>query len=786
MGDEAPLGEGDLVLEIYARHSNKSNESRQLCAVLGAVLEVIKEQGLDPTPTALFAALMMSFEGQAMAANPEVVASMCNLLGLVLARTPNAVLRSKLTQSLSVLLAILEQNQSSAPASKAILLCLQQVVAAADPNSWLHAAKGFSAILRFVADPRPKVRKRAQAGCIEVLAALQRTAGLKPASESILALCAQIMPRPAKAAAAAAAAANKQARADAEAAVTSAVSDALHLMGTLKAALPTMHPSTVGGICEQLLALLPLRQPLLTRHATDVLHALCTAPGDALAPGTLAGLMGAIVDQREAWDRRDVDTVVCLLRLTEAGYIRLFQLDADMCAKRLPKAVASLAPHLGAEQEGVVYATAECLKSMVRSCLSDEGVQQAAAGGKGYVALVAREIQGLLAARYHETWGQALPVVGALVERLGPASSRIAPAMITTLGEMYGEGREELACAQQLAEAMGSVIRAAGPEAVLQLLPLELEKGVTGTADQTRAWLLPLLRTHVTGARLGYFAEALVPLAQRLAGAREAATQAGRMIHAKRAEAMEIQLWMALPAFANWAVDVGEAFRFLARDLGAHLQNRPELRGTICHALKVIIEQNTRAAEAESSAATPLVLRAAAAGVATEKSGVPESHTPEVARANLAAVGAFSKNFLPLLFNLFVGMAPEQRGAVHATIEAFASVTEAGQLAMFFRTVMKKLIKVTADAALPAPPADALLEGGADAAARRCTFMELAIALGGNLDEECTSMLYKAARPNLTDADSSVQKKAYKLFAHICTRQRGFAVNNIDDVRGGP
>lgn len=45
------------------RHRNsQQGESKQLLAVLGAVLEVVRAQGLEPTPTAIFAATMMSFE----------------------------------------------------------------------------------------------------------------------------------------------------------------------------------------------------------------------------------------------------------------------------------------------------------------------------------------------------------------------------------------------------------------------------------------------------------------------------------------------------------------------------------------------------------------------------------------------------------------------------------------------------------------------------------------------------------------------------------------------------
>ena len=64
---------GGVVGEIYAKHRNSTQpESQQVCAVLGAVLEVVQAEGLQPTPTALFAALMSSLEKPETQASSQV------------------------------------------------------------------------------------------------------------------------------------------------------------------------------------------------------------------------------------------------------------------------------------------------------------------------------------------------------------------------------------------------------------------------------------------------------------------------------------------------------------------------------------------------------------------------------------------------------------------------------------------------------------------------------------------------------------------------------------------
>jgi hypothetical protein len=62
-----------LVASILARHQHSAQpHSQQLCAILTAVLEVLKAEGLQATPTALYAALMSSLEKPETLQNSEV------------------------------------------------------------------------------------------------------------------------------------------------------------------------------------------------------------------------------------------------------------------------------------------------------------------------------------------------------------------------------------------------------------------------------------------------------------------------------------------------------------------------------------------------------------------------------------------------------------------------------------------------------------------------------------------------------------------------------------------
>ena len=69
---------------------------------------------------------------------------------------------------------------------KAALLCLGRVTSFLNPGEWSSTVRPFGLLLKYAIDTRPKIRRHAQVGLVEVLAAVQGTAAHAPASETIL------------------------------------------------------------------------------------------------------------------------------------------------------------------------------------------------------------------------------------------------------------------------------------------------------------------------------------------------------------------------------------------------------------------------------------------------------------------------------------------------------------------------------------------------------------------------------------------------------------------------
>ena len=75
-------------------------------------------------------------------------------------------------------------------------------------------------------------------------------------------------------------------------------------------------------ICDAIVPLFTLRQPLLTGTATAVLSALVSGHDTNLRAQDLAALLQAITSSEVAWETKDADTLLSLARLVEAGFLR--------------------------------------------------------------------------------------------------------------------------------------------------------------------------------------------------------------------------------------------------------------------------------------------------------------------------------------------------------------------------------------------------------------------------------------------------------------------------------
>ncbi|CAI5531971.1 unnamed protein product, partial [Closterium sp. Naga37s-1] len=709
-----------------------------------------------------------------------------------------------------------------------------------------------------------------------------------------------------------------------EAAATSAAA-VLRFISCLRPLLPLLSPPSLPRVTLRLVELLEIRHPLLACRVLDALHSLMSAPTPATSASTSAAtspvsksLISEVVarllkqeGERQAlgggagggWGaggggsaggrgKTDVAAVRALLECVRAALIRLHAMDADACVSLLPSTFFTLIDNLASGHEEVAFATAECLKALIPTCLDDTAVAASAAivqqrhaqegagaeaggaggagggGGKGRapVERVCVAVERALGYQFRASWDLSLLLVSTLFDRIGPSSHLFLAPTLTTLADLHDLPDTDMAHHKHLHAALGAAVAAMGPHRFLSILPLGLDPepapapaagpsaaaaaGAGGAAAASanpaapRVWLLPILRRHTAGESLSFVLTALLPLSHRLLLAAQQARspQVDRPIAAKQLAALRAAVWSLLPAVASLAPDTAQVFPHLAKHLadavaaGGKGDEGDGIRSAVCVTLQLMVDQNRMAmgrpplskrltafdglSGAPTTALAALITdttsdaaaaAAAGASAATDKTAAAEAEaafraaleddddttdaerrawrqlTADVAAANLAAMSASARPFLPMLFDAFVAAPSAKRGELQSAIGALAAVADPAALRLFFTNIMSKLLSATNAAASgdgtggAAGAADSSKEAGE----KRAMLMDLSLSLLPGLDLECCRALYNATRPAIQDKSAAVQKKAYKLLASLLETHPELLSQQSEGVAGG-
>lgn len=137
------------------------------------------------------------------------------------------------------------------------------------------------------------------------------------------------------------------------------------------------------------------------------------------------------------------------------------------------------------------------------------------------------------------------------------------------------------------------------------------------------------------------------------------------------------QVWTLLPGFCTCPTDVLGAFKGLARTLGMAISERPDLRPTVCQALRTLIHKGcvTGWGGDRSLWWVPVPC-------SDPERGDADLYCPVISLdAERAEVGRFAKNFLPILFNVYSqpeedGGSSAQRRSVLDTVRAYLTITD--------------------------------------------------------------------------------------------------------------
>lgn len=621
----------------------------------------MRDQGHDFTATAYFAALL-ALLSQAISqangiVNKDLATSVVYLLDAVVAYVPAPLLRSKFTQILTSIAPALTQKDVEAPLLRHAMGCLERLLLAQDLAAWNLAQTqigprgAVAGVLALAVDHRPKVRKRAQEALMKVLAnpppspALDHPAADMCAETALHTLgdAAQMIGKRGK---------NKAAL-DEE--TPGGLMHALKLVKTIALASGGWPSRRIDGLCEVLLELAKSTNEHLVTMSFEVFETIFAGMANETSASKFSRLLETVTNLQPSKD--DSNLFPPWTAVMSRGYDIAAQLDIEETWMKLPVVFDSIAAFLSSSSYNVRKSASECLISFTATCIPPRAIREPSIMDEKLLQKLSKTATGFLSVKYQGAWMEVFHVLAAMLDAFRWQSTPYLNEAIKSIGEL--RNNDAFNGKAEVDTILGRAIAAAGPENILEILPLNL---VQQKANQPgRAWLLPLLRDNVANATLGHFRAELVPLSQALFQRVLDHGNKEKTMNIKVFETLVSQTWSIFPGYCALPRDLTAAFdQEFAELLSNLLYSQVELRIDICKGLQALVESNQKVTSLEMDENEDILL--------------PYRLTKEEARKNIQHLSQYAANLLAVLFNVYSQTLPHHRGYILQCISAYLSI----------------------------------------------------------------------------------------------------------------
>uniref|UniRef100_K3YPE2 Uncharacterized protein n=1 Tax=Setaria italica TaxID=4555 RepID=K3YPE2_SETIT len=496
-------GEADLAAAILERLGGSPREDYQhLCATAAAMAQAVRDQGVDATPVAYFAAAAAALAPLARAgaegADRHVAGALLAFLSAALPALPSAVVRSRGHEVANDVVRVLEFPSTPDSGVRAGLRCLAHLISAGYRANWETVEPLYAVILRLATDHRPKVRKQAHSCLRDVLQSFQRQAILVPASEGIARCFERFL-----------------LLAGGSSAVNTGVAEegpkgakeVLYILNGLKCCLPLMASKPSNTILKYFKALLDLHQLILTRNILEILNAVGESPTLQLKSDVLLDIMCSL-GLSVSSERKSGDEMASIARLLHVGTKKVYNQNKDICIVKLPLVFTSLGDILSSEFEEARFSSVEAFKGLIDNCINEtmvsKGIAQIKARHQGLksdptvIEKICAILEGLLDVRYSDVWDKSFHIISVAFDKLGEFSADLLPEALKNLADMQNMSDDDFSFRKQLNACIGSAVAAMGPKNVLEILQIR-------SICAENEWILPILEKHIVGASLQFF-----------------------------------------------------------------------------------------------------------------------------------------------------------------------------------------------------------------------------------------------------------------------------------------
>jgi len=697
--------------KVWEKMNSTNSLDQEKCAILAAVTEVIRSRGGVESESEYFAALMTALECYE---GDESALAIIYLLSLVIKKIPTSLLKLKFSEASKLFVGLLEKfhEDGRSPLLLGLIECVTTLLLAQDSTVWVDASTlhCYQILLTFAVHAKPKIRKLAHYSLNSVIKINMANHKNHPIGKATATFVVKLL----------------------EQYTPENSTAANHVLNLLKQCLQYLNGEHLKEICEAILRIFAVNNLIVKTNSMQTLHALFTSnsPEENLSKDLNIKVIAALYDFQPSMN--DVHIAEAWMSLMTAAHANLSILDGSVCLKILPRFYATLLTFFQSEHRSVTIATANIMKETSGKCLEpcmeliEEDIERADSSFLQIFELITSGLR----YKYQPVWDIVLKSLQYLYLTFGGVCSTKIIDSVSNLIDLHDT---EFPYINALNKAVGAALQSMGPKIILDKRPLNLIRD-DDVCEFPRAWLLPIMKEYVQKTEMQYFISHLLPISAKLREKSLIARDNKQDLEAKVFETLQSQLWSILPGFFTNPVDLKDAFKNIAKILGTALTDRSDLRPTILQGLRTLINKTQDEEE-------------------------------------LKVVGSFSKNYLPILFNLYTSDDESCQAislSILETIKGFLMLTDKELLQVFIVKVLDKIKEEKV-------------------AKKRHSLMDLAVSMVKYSDENLIQKMYELLKENIKSKDKSMQKKSYRILEEICDSNseicKNLIKNNFDELK---
>ncbi|EMR08896.1 hypothetical protein PNEG_02679 [Pneumocystis murina B123] len=737
----------EKISRIRSQNGSKNRHQKLIANLLLAIEDTLRNENSQGNITAYFVSLLVLLEQTLPNTNnSELVYSIFYLLDLVIPFISKPLIRSKYAQISSLLSSALRYSGISTSTLRFIISCIQNILIVQENSTWTSPNNNiksiFSCLLILGLDSRPKIRKRAREAISKILThpplspliihpilefSLRETFNIL--KKSILELKEGVECK------------NKK---------KINYSKAIYSFQLLKTIVDAggCPASKNEQLCCVLTEILETKNVYLIMIAFDIF--LVIFKKCSFTPEKLRGILELMLRKRPS--EKDVILLPLWFFVLAAGLESYYQFEPYATFKLLPQLFMDIFPFLRSDSFEIRISCSEILVKLIASCIPNDIGQD----NEIVVELTKITMQGFTL-NYRVAWKEIFKILIAFFQHLPFYIDPYFMEAIKLIGDM--RARDEFNEKIEADKVIGFAVKAIGPKAILEILPLNLDE--ESKKVPKREWMLAVLRSSIYNTELQHFISEFIPLSEKLY---QKLLENNDSEGDKNFKIYIEQIWSLFPSYCNFPLDLEIAFdQDFVQLLLAVFSNQADLRSIICQGLQILINKNKDLIDndyfdQELKCKFPI--------------------TKLDAERNLAHLQKFISDILSTLFNVYSQTQSQFREHILLCIKSWLSITNKEEIRNIFNRIIELLSQTLKENSLP--------NSNKDLASMSYTMLDLLAVMIVYLPDDTSLQLYNIINSQISnETDHILQKKAYNLFSKMTENLsiKVFLENNIEELQ---